>query len=283
VTVIGDSNAVRIEGRVLVQHQAALTLLQRHLSAPNTERLAWLDLACGRGQILSGLRENLSDEARGKIDFSAYDVKQEYLLETHKTASSLGFSAVRGCVGDLADFDRVLPDGERYDFITLTNTVHEVAAERLANVLVDAIRRLRHHGTAFLYDMERIKPPELGALPWRAEDLRIVALTVIRALGETVYQPEVGRWQHTTVSGWNLQIQREHIAVTIEECDERRENAAAETQAAIVGVMSQRLARCQAALEALTIYGSQTVEEQEEREHLLYEHWALTRSLEASA
>lgn len=274
---------MRVEGRVLAQHQAALTLLQRQLSAPDTERLAWLDLACGRGQILAGLRDNLSDQARAKIDFCAYDVKQEYLLETRKTASALGFGTVSDCVGDLADFDRMLPDGERYDFITLTNSVHEVAADRLADVLVDAIRRLGDRGTAFVYDMERIKPPELGALPWKAEDFRSVALALVQGFGEAAYQPEVGRWQHTTVDGWNLQIQREHISVTSEQLDERRKDVIDAMRIAIVNVLRRRLGECQATLEKLTIYGTGTAEEQADREHLLHEHWALTRSLKASA
>jgi SAM-dependent methyltransferase len=281
--VIGDSNAVRVDGRVLAQHQAALTLLQHQLSAPGTERLAWLDLACGRGQILGGLRDNLSEQARAKIHFCAYDAKQEYLLETRKTASTLGFGTVSDHVGDLAYFDRVLPDGERYDFITLTNAVHEVAAERLADVLVDAIRRLSDRGTAYVYDMERIKPPELGALPWRAEDFRSVALTLMQAFGEDSYQPEVGRWKHTTVNGWNLQIQREHISVTTQQLNERREKVTHALRKAIVGVLRQRLKECQETLETLTMYGAQTAQEKDELKHLLYEHWALTRSLEASA
>jgi hypothetical protein len=48
-------------------------VFQRLLSAPGIRRLTWLDLACGRGQILRGLRKNLSDDARAKIDFFAYD------------------------------------------------------------------------------------------------------------------------------------------------------------------------------------------------------------------
>lgn len=282
MAVIGDSNAVRVEGRVLAQHQAALTLLQRQLSAPGTERLTWLDLACGRGQILGGLRDNLSEQARRKIHFCAYDVKQEYVLETRKTASALGFGTISDRVGDLSHFDRLLPDGQCYDFITLTNSVHEVAAERLAQVLVDAVRRLSDHGTAFVYDMERIQPPELGALPWRAEDFRRVALTLMRALGEDAYEPEVGRWKHATVNGWNLQIQREHISITADEFAQRSKGVVAATRDAIIEVLRQRLEDCQETLEMLTVYGTQTAQEQEEREHLLYEHWALIRSLEGS-
>jgi SAM-dependent methyltransferase len=283
MTVIGDSNAVRLDGRQLAQHQAALTVLQRLLSAPGIRRLTWLDLACGRGQILGGLRNNLSDDARAKIEFFAYDVKHDYLLETRRTASALGLASVSGDVGDLSHFDRVLPPDERFDFITLTNTVHEVAAERLADVLVDAVRRLDGHGTVFLYDMERVKPPELGALPFSADDFRSVGFALVQALSDKEYRPEVSRWEHTSVNGWNVQIQREYISATQQELETRRTQAVSDTRDAILGVLRRRLTECRATLETLTIYGAETAEEQEDREHLLHELWAITRALEASA
>lgn len=283
MSLIGDSNAVRIDGRQLAQHQAALTVLQRLLSAPGVRQLSWLDLACGRGQILGALRDNLSERARAKVRFRAYDVRHDYVLETRQTADRLGFGHVSDSLGDLANFDRILPADERYDFITLTNTVHEVAADRLAGVLVNAVRRLASQGTMFVYDMERIKPPELGALPFTAEDFRTVALALVRAFGETGYQPEVGRWHHSTVSGWNLQIQREHITATPKQLETRRQEAVEATRNVILAILRRRLEECRATLETLTIYGAATAEEQDDREHLLHELWAITRSLEASA
>jgi ubiquinone/menaquinone biosynthesis C-methylase UbiE len=46
---------------MLTQHQAALTLLQRLLADPGVSQLNWLDLACGKGQIITHLDENLVD------------------------------------------------------------------------------------------------------------------------------------------------------------------------------------------------------------------------------
>jgi SAM-dependent methyltransferase len=281
MATIGDSGAVRIDGRQLAQHQAALTVLQRLLAAPNRTHLAWLDLACGRGQIVNALSRNLSDDARAKIEFFAYDVKQDYLLETTRLAEGQGLAGVTGEVGDLSNFDRVLPPQQKFDFITLTNTVHEVAAARLADILVDAVSRLDGHGTVFIYDMERIKPPELGALPFSAGDFKSVVIALVRALSSQEYQPEVSQWEHTTVKGWNVQLQREYISATAEELEERRSDAVKRTRDAILAVLRRRLDECREALEALTIYGTETAEEEEDREHLLHELWAITRALEA--
>jgi ubiquinone/menaquinone biosynthesis C-methylase UbiE len=281
--IIGESSAVSIEGRQLGQHQAALTVMQRLLSAPGIDRFTWLDLACGRGQILSGLGNSLSPAARAKIDFFAYDVKEDYLRETRRVASALGFSNVADEVGALSKLEVLLPAGTRFDFITLTNTVHEVAPSQLAGVLVDAVLRLNHHGTVFVYDMERVKPPELGAVPFSAHDFRAVSDALIETLTNNDYRPEVSGWKHSTVNGWNVQFQREHIIGTEHELETRRTMATEATKGAIFRVLRQRLVDCRRTLEVLTTNGADTAEEQEEREHLLHELWAITRALGADA
>ena len=93
MTSIADSNAFGDERRLLPQHQAALTLLQGMLSNPNITSLHWLDLACGRGQIISGLEENLSSQARSKLNYFGYDIREEYAKESLKTASRLGLQS----------------------------------------------------------------------------------------------------------------------------------------------------------------------------------------------
>lgn len=280
--VIHDSSAVRTDGRQLAQHQAALTVLQGLVSAPGVERLAWLDLACGRGQILSGLRDTLSDGARAKIEFLAYDANVDYLHETSKTAAALGFAAVKEELGDLSRLGRLVPAEARFDFVTLTNTVHEVAPTQLAEALVDALLRLSGRGILFVYDIERVKPPELGAVPFSAHDFQAVSGALIGSLTDNDYSPEVSSWQHSTTRGWNVQIQREYISVSDEDLEAKRTSAIAATEEATYGVLRQRLAQCREALDVLTKYGPDTAEEQDDREHLLYEFWAITRALEPS-
>ena len=91
MTTIADSSAFKDRDRILAQHQAVLTLLQARLSTPRLPIFRWLDLACGRGQIIVSLHENLSTDARARIEFWAYDVDQRFALETRKTAESLHF------------------------------------------------------------------------------------------------------------------------------------------------------------------------------------------------
>jgi ubiquinone/menaquinone biosynthesis C-methylase UbiE len=283
LSTIADSDAFKDRERLLPQHQAALTLLQARLSAPTVGSLSWLDLACGRGQIILSLDSNLSLEARSKLKFWAYDLDQDYARETTKAAERLGFASLDVTVGDLSDFDRILPSGPLFDFITLTNTVHEIEPVRLATLLVTCLRRLTDTGTLFIYDMDRITPPELGAVPWSRDDVRRIVRRMLGALGAFAYRPEVGLWNHRTCNGWNVQLERQHLGITRDEEAARMNSAIRETRDEVSQLLIQRLSECRASLETLTNYGAETVEEQGDKENLLYEFWALSRALERTS
>lgn len=277
---IADSDAFKDSERVLPQHQAALTLLQARLSVPSVLRLCWLDLACGRGQIIVSLDKNLSSEARKKVEYWAYDLDQDFARETRRTAEHLGFGGLETRVGALSDFDRILPPEALFDFITLTNTVHEIEPLRLATLLVSCLMRLSDTGTLFIYDMERIKPLELGAVPWSRDDIRRIVLRMLDALGATSYRPEVGLWNHRTCNGWNVQLERQHLGVSRDEITARGPAAVRETRTEISNLITRRLAECQASLETLTVFGAETAEEEDDKERLLFEFWSLSRALE---
>jgi SAM-dependent methyltransferase len=277
---IADSDAIKDRKRVLPQHQAALTILEGRLSAPKTTQLSWLDLACGRGQIIASLDVNLSPKARAKIRYSGYDLNQEYARETSKAASQLGFASLDTYVGDLSDFERIIPTENLFDFITLTNTVHEIAPDRLAGLLVHCVGRLSNQGVLYVYDMERIKPPELGALPWSRDDIRQIVHCVLNALGASTYRPEIARWSHSTCDGWSVQIHREHLDVTRPNCNQNGDVAVQQAREEITRLLKARLNNCRSALESLTVHGAETAEEQEDKERLLFEFWAISRALE---
>jgi SAM-dependent methyltransferase len=277
LSTIADSSAFKDTDRVLPQHQAALTLLQARLSVPGIQRVLWLDLACGKGQIITSLEENLSSEARGRIEYWGYDLNQGYARETEKAAERLGFASFQIKVGDLLDFDQLLSREALFDFITLTNTVHEIQPVRLANLLYKSIMRLSEAGTLFVYDMEKIQPLELGAVPWSRDDVKSLIRHLLDALGATAYHPEVSRWSHKTCKGWNVQLERQHLGISLDDAVGKGDVAIRETCDEVTRIIKQRSMDCRAALENLTKYGAETAEEQEDKLRLLFEFWALSR------
>jgi hypothetical protein len=175
----------------------------------------------------------------------------------------------------LADVHKLLSD-EQFDFITITNTVHEIRPSKLAALLVDAILRRNPSGVLFIYDMETIDPPELGAVPWSAGDLTEILRTILKAFKVEAYDPPVSHWQHRTRNAWSVQIHRNHLAIDAAQ----RDSAAAGAAQVISLLLKSKLARCKAALEKLTVYGPETADEQAAKGTLLHEFWALSRASE---
>lgn len=279
MTSFADSSAFKNRDRLLPQHQAALTLLQARLSNPDGNQLSWLDLACGKGQIIIDLDNNLSEQARAQINYMAYDINQQYARETRKTAEGLGFASLDSKVGDLSDLDKIISADTLFDFITLTNTVHEVSPANLSAILVDCILRLEGNGTLFIYDMEQIKPPELGAITWTRDEVRTIIQAVIYGLCASSYKPEVGLWRHRTGNAWSVQLERKYLDIVSDDVDAKRQVAINKGAEIITSLLVRKLEICWKSLETLTLYGAETTEEKEERERLVYEFWAVSRAL----
>src|SRR5690606_5493017 len=115
----------------------------------------------------------------------------------------------RFVIGEIAAFHQNPSTVGPWDFVTLTNTVHEIEPKSLATILVECITRLTEDGCLFVYDMEQLPSPELGAVTWTADEMRTILHSLTRSLGCTAYHPEVGKWRHQSCAGWNSQL---HLA-----------------------------------------------------------------------
>lgn len=276
---IAASSAVLDPDRLLSQHQAALTLLQQRLADPAVAKFLWLDLACGKGQIFSQLDSNLSAALRSKIVYIGYDLNVDYGRITESRAKQLAFQYAKVLVGELPYFPQMVDENLTFDFVTLTNTIHEIEPDKLAAILFDAIARLRNDGLLFVYDMEQLPSPELGAVPWKSSEIETVVGVLLSTMGVRNYVPPVGHWKHKTVGGWNLQIQYGHIVHEAPDFRRRRAEVVAAVSAKIRDILQNRLRTCAEALQSLTRYGSTTGTEREQEIAGLYEFWALQRAL----
>ncbi|WP_417851265.1 class I SAM-dependent methyltransferase [Thalassoglobus sp.] len=277
---IADSDAYFNPERMLVQHQAALTLLQGMLADPNSSTLDWLDLACGRGQVISHLKDNISDNHRKKIRYCGYDIDNNHSRNAAQVAESLELGDARFDIGEISRFSDVLPNELSFDFITLTNTVHEIIPVRLSGILFDCINRLSPNGSLFIYDMDKLPSPELGAVLWSTVEIKSVIATLCAQLGASEYEPAIGQWQHSSCNGWNVQIKRSHLSIP-EEIADKREAAVMATAERIQALLTSKLQQTRGALESLTKFGAGTGNEASDKESYLYSYWALTRAQEA--
>lgn len=279
MTPLADSSACFDKERLLVQHQVALTLVQRIVANPKCSAMTWLDLACGKGQIITHLHHNLSTKERSKINLVAYDIENSYSKYVRKTAETLGFNSFRFEVGYLNRFWENYTLSGPWEFISLTNAIHEISPLSLAEIFVRSIERLSDQGLLFIYDMENLPDPELGAIPWSSDEIKIILSTLCNALGcNAGYSPPVGSWKHSTCTGWNCQLIRQHMDLASNFVS-KIPQAITETSSKIIELLKSRLQRTQNALESLTVSGVETGEESNQKISLLYEFWAIHRFL----
>lgn len=279
MTSIADSDAFFDPERMLAQHQAALTLLQGRLADPKIHQVTWLDLASGRGQIIAHLEKNLSSDERRKIAFLGYDIENAHSRTAKKVADSMGFNSAAFEIGELSKFFENGATKGPWDFVTLTNTVHEIQPKALASILVHAIDRLAEGGCLFIYDMETLPVPELGAVLWTGIEMRNILAKLLNELGSTTYRPSVGTWSHRTCDGWNAQLQRSHIDLPANYRD-MIDAAITNTAKHITTLLESKLSQITKVLEGLTQFGPETGEEAAQKERYLFDFWAVSRALQ---
>jgi len=276
-----DSRAVLLMDRVLPQHQAALTVVKNRIEAPFVQTFKWLDLACGKGQILA-CAEHVFGSSRSKIAYTGVDVNQAFALQAQKIAEPL-FGTAAILITDLHNFEALLPPDQLFDFISFTNGAHEISPHALATTIVSALCRMDSRGQLYMYDMESLPEPELGAITWTGVEMQTVLKEMMNAVGEESYLPEAARWPHKTCKGWSLHVNREYIGCDPERLNGFRDQMIARGHRSIVGILQQKLVALDSALDTLRRFGSATADEAREAVHLAYQFWAVSRALSGVA
>lgn len=274
---IADSDAVCSKERQLTQHQAVLTLVQQVLGNPLIKSFRWLDLACGKGQIIIHLDINFTQDHRAKIEYYGYDVQTEYLRLAEKTAKSFGLKFVKMATGELSNFHKIYNKDEKFDLITLTNTVHEIDPKTISLLLFESLYRLTPNGFLFIYDMEKLPRQELGAITWTKEEFEEIIKFFVKRIGSSCL-PISSRWQHSSCTGWNTALYINHLDIHFEEIEMDREAILSDTNKVINKIIDRKYELCKVSLENLTLYGPEVREEEDQIKAKLYEFWALSRA-----
>jgi hypothetical protein len=276
--LIADSNAVCIPGRMLAQHQAALTLIKDRLEEPSEDAFRWLDLACGRGQILLHLERVIPAEHRARIEYVGVEMRVEYARETEERATRL-FGKCRVEVCDLKHFPTLIEDKDRFHAVTITNTVHEITPAELSGMIVDALCRVSREGFMFMYDMESLPELELGAIPWNADEVQAIVHSCLNGAGEGQYRPTAATWPHHTCNGWHIQVNRRYSNVEDTTLLDSRTRMIDAMTPVVRNLLEEKLLRVKQALDSLCRYGHGTAEERGEKLRLLHDYYAISRAL----
>ncbi|MEI2397017.1 class I SAM-dependent methyltransferase [Paenibacillus phytohabitans] len=272
---IGDSSAVYSEKRVFSQHQSALTLLQHQFSKVLNDNYLWLDLAAGKGQIISSLEDIINPSIMPKIVYHAFDANQIFLDVAMVKASKIDLKADR-FIGQMENFPRLVDETPQYNFVSLINVVHEIGPYLFAEVLFEALIRLKEDGVIYVYDMEAIDPLEVGALPLNQLEVLKILETFYSSLG-TSLTPNVSKWQHSTTTSWNFTISIKDLNVSRDSLKENKDQIISSTRQFIQVLIEEKFTRCIRQLDLYTKHQTELVGDDASKIRLLYEFWALNR------
>lgn len=279
MSIIGDSSAILELKKMLPQHQSAITLINTIIQNPYIEKFDWLDLACGKGQIISQLNQNIIPNHRRKIVYHGYDINSDYSKVVTRIARNLGFMDYSVDIGDLASFQNIVPEQNKFDFITCTNVTHEVHPQKFFEVIIGAIKRLNEKGHLFLYDMESLSNPELGALPLKATEVGSLIEVILQTAGSK-FKISPSTWQHRTCTGWSIVINRDFLQIKDEDLEKHRVQIIKNLRDTIKSILFTKLEECKQVLNSYTEYGTETSEDEAQKISALYEFWALHKALE---
>lgn len=280
MSLIADSDAILDGGRILPQHQTALTLLNAKLQDPDVTELRWLDMACGRGQIIAQLMENLTPENRKKLVYVGFDIHVDHTRVAERLASKLSLKGYSFHQGDLTKFSGIVDSPRDFDFITFTNTAHEVSPGDFAKIMLDAILKLSPSGELFIYDMESLTEPELGALPWNANEISTLFKTIFAIL-EPRFSVHPSTWSHKNCKGWTAVIQRRFVKSNNDEIRSKLNQVIPALTNIVREILNKRLDECDKALDAYCRFGADTPNDEQEKLSCLYKFWALHRVIGA--
>lgn len=276
---ISDSSAVLLQ-RVLPHQQEALSALHSILANyQSNDPFDWLDVACGRGQMITHLDDALPADERAKIHYFGYDINNEYVREAEGLGRRFGLKGTTPIIGHLNDFARLVSPEKKFSFITFTNAIHELPPSIFGALFLELFLRLKPGGTIFIYDMETLPELELGAIPWKTAEVHRLLSFIFKAAGANNKPPAPQRWRLTKCSTWSVRIRREDLDLDDATFAVRFSEIRTKTDEFVKNLFQQKLTGTTEQLQSLMESGGKetTPEEHKEKLNLLSDYWSLTR------
>lgn len=275
-TYLPDSNSVLNLDVIYPQHQAAITLIQKFLNDPQVKDFYWLDLLCGQGQILTHFKEHFSPNNRAKISYYAYDINVEYSTMACSLARDLNLKSVESITGHIRDF-KVLCGENNFNCITITNGFHEISPVLIPEVISDSLCLLRDNGFIYLYDIEKLHTPELGAICFRQNEIKRITNAIINGFGIEQYNIDIAKWRpQKNLTSWSAILERD-ILDAYELDKTLKQNAIKSGTNSVKQIIAEKLEECNDTLEAIISGSFETIADQKKKIELLFEYHALKR------
>lgn len=161
----------RIDVREIIAFQTVVELIERRQSSGP---IKWLDLCCGRGNVLKHITTTLGELSR-RVKYYGVDINLEHRNECQETIRKMGLNDHLAAPPQVFVGDILKPwnmdQGTQFDIVTLLNVLHEIPPFSIYSVLRNALDRCKYTGLVLIVDMCSLPRLEWQAITWQKEHL----------------------------------------------------------------------------------------------------------------
>ena len=131
-------------------------------------RVDWLDVCCGKMALLNHIDKHLKTKCRN-VAYTGFDININYLRDCailiHKKKLKDRLASIDAEMGDVKSLRKILHD-KQYNFISLSNALHEIRPFDIASLLVDCLHLCADDGIFVIVDMQNLIKHEKWSVTW---------------------------------------------------------------------------------------------------------------------
>ena len=145
----------------------------------------WLDVCCGEGDILETLPTLIGADNVKRVEYSGYELQHLFVRKCKKRVLELRLAG-EVITGQL---DKFSPHFQQkhgtFSCVSLINSLHELPNTQVSRLLLDMISCCAVGGFVYVFDLAalRFHEPELGATPWKYQDIAELLSVLSKQLG----------------------------------------------------------------------------------------------------
>ena len=158
--------------------EATLAVAMRcMLENSNKNDWEWLDLACGRGNLIEHCCESFGNDSN-KIHYNGLDkgdrYKNEFDLFVEEKNLRKYLAEINFIIADFTSWKKCFHESKgisEYDWISFINVLHEIDPKEISAILLSMIKLCKKDGFIYFSDLEELVEPEADAITWTLEEI----------------------------------------------------------------------------------------------------------------
>ncbi len=183
-----QKHAYKTQAPLRARHTPALTdefafFLSQQIARSDKKQVTWLDVGCGRGQLLKEACRSLRMDQRCRVAYTGYDCTLDFVEDCNATIESLRIDNSRARQGEFDGMDALFNAGP-FDVISVVELISDLHLHLVPRLVLN-IFRLCHSSTVLCFsDLRKLTSSSAspGMLPWSEEEINPFVAAIARLL-----------------------------------------------------------------------------------------------------